>query len=110
MSLESPREIFEVHFPKRLETKPELVGQIDSCFKFVLTGDDASTWTVDLTAAPGRIAEADEEAQCTITVKSSDFLDIATGKLNGQTAFMTGKLKVSGDMGRAMKLGMLFRD
>ena len=35
----------------------------------------------------------------------SDFIDMVEGKLNGQMAFMTGKLKIKGDMSLAMKLG-----
>jgi putative sterol carrier protein len=35
----------------------------------------------------------------------SDYLDLVSGKLNGQVAFLTGKLKVGGDMGLALKLG-----
>ena len=44
----------------------------------------------------------------TITMKESDYLDMVNGKLNGQMAFMTGKLKIAGDMGLALKLQNLF--
>jgi putative sterol carrier protein len=46
-----------------------------------------------------------QSAGCTITIGDSDFIDIVTGKLNGQMAFMSGKLKVAGNMSLAMKLG-----
>jgi putative sterol carrier protein len=45
----------------------------------------------------------------TITMKESDYLDMINGKLNGQMAFMTGKLKIAGDMGLALKLQGLFK-
>lgn len=45
----------------------------------------------------------------TLTMKESDYLDMINGKLNGQMAFMTGKLKISGDMGLALKLQSLFK-
>lgn len=45
----------------------------------------------------------------TITMKESDYLDMINGKLNGQMAFMTGKLKIAGDMGLALKLQNLFK-
>ncbi|MEW6300655.1 MAG: SCP2 sterol-binding domain-containing protein [Thermodesulfobacteriota bacterium] len=45
----------------------------------------------------------------TITMKESDYLDMVNGKLNGQMAFMTGKLKIAGDMGLALKLQNLFK-
>jgi putative sterol carrier protein len=38
-----------------------------------------------------------------------DFLALLSGKLNGQMAFMTGKLKVAGDLGLALKLESLLR-
>jgi putative sterol carrier protein len=45
----------------------------------------------------------------TITMKEGDYLDMINGKLNGQMAFMTGKLKIAGDMGLALKLQSLFQ-
>ena len=44
----------------------------------------------------------------TITMKESDYLDMVNGKLNGQMAFMSGKLKIAGDMGLALRLPNLF--
>ncbi|MBI3247734.1 MAG: SCP2 sterol-binding domain-containing protein [Deltaproteobacteria bacterium] len=45
----------------------------------------------------------------TISMKEADYLDMINGKLNGQMAFMTGKLKIAGDMGLALKLQTLFQ-
>jgi putative sterol carrier protein len=45
----------------------------------------------------------------TLTMTESDYLDMINGKLNGQMAFMTGKLKIAGDMGLALKLQNLFK-
>ena len=105
MSVESAREVFEQHIPGRLESKPELVEKINAIYKFVVEGDNGGTWLVDLTQAGGKVTEGDGNANCTVTVTNQDFVDIVTGKLNGQMAFMTGKLKVAGDMALAMKLG-----
>ena len=44
----------------------------------------------------------------TITMAASDYLDMVNGKLNPQMAFMSGKLKIAGDMGLAMKMQQLF--
>jgi len=44
----------------------------------------------------------------TLTMKESDYLDMVNGKLNGQMAFMSGKLKIAGDMGLALRLQNLF--
>jgi len=43
-------------------------------------------------------------AKCTVTCAANDFMNIVSGKMNPQMAFMSGKLKIKGDMGLAMKL------
>ena len=105
MAIESVRDFFENYLPKRLQDKPEIAEKVNASYKFVTTGDSSGTWVVDLTQPGGAVKEEDSEANCTITVAASDLVDIVTGKLNGQMAFMTGKIKVAGDMGLAMKLG-----
>jgi putative sterol carrier protein len=42
-----------------------------------------------------------------MVISVEDFMAMAEGSLDGVSAFMTGRLKVSGDMGIAMKLGAL---
>jgi putative sterol carrier protein len=39
-----------------------------------------------------------------LKVTLGDFVDMVEGRLNGMNAFMSGKLKVEGDMSIAMKL------
>ena len=48
---------------------------------------------------------SDEETDVTLSADAETFQDILSGDLNPTSAFMTGKLKVDGDMGMAMKLG-----
>ena len=50
-----------------------------------------------------------EKPNITLTMKEGDYLDMINGKLNGQMAFMTGKLKIAGDMGLALRLQNLFK-
>lgn len=55
----------------------------------------------------GSADTADRETDCTIRISRANLEKLLTGKLNAMTGVMTGKLKVSGDMGVAMKLGKL---
>lgn len=49
----------------------------------------------------------DGPADCTITIARSDFEDLVAGELSPTAAFMSGKLKVDGDMSAAMALSQL---
>jgi len=64
------------------------------------------TWTIDLkntgTVYKGK---AKPKADVTIIVGDDTFVEMADGKLDGQKAFMTGKLKTKGNMMLATKLG-----
>ena len=59
---------------------------------------------IDGNQAPPAVTNDDAAADCTIKMDFSDFADLIEGKLDGMSAFMTGKLKIEGDMGVAMKL------
>ena len=60
--------------------------------------------TIMLDGAASQVSEEDGEADTTIKVSWDDWQAMAAGQLDGMTAFMTGKLKVEGDMGNAMQL------
>jgi putative sterol carrier protein len=64
-------------------------------------GDDG---VILLDGANSLVSEADMGADTTIKVSWDDWQAMAAGQLDGMTAFMTGKLKVEGDMGNAMQL------
>jgi sterol carrier protein 2 len=80
------------------------VNRVNGVYKFVV---DGKPWIVDLKNPPGSVKEGDGSADCTITIKGEDFVDLMAGKLDGQTAFVQGKLKVQGNMGLALKLNQL---
>jgi len=78
------------------------------CSRFTFSfKNPAAMWTIDLKNGKGSVYEgkAKKRANLTLTMKASDFVDMAEGRLNGQQAFMAGKLKMKGNMGLAMKLG-----
>jgi putative sterol carrier protein len=64
-------------------------------------GDDG---VILLDGANSLVSEADMAADTTIKVSWEDWQAMAAGQLDGMTAFMTGKLKVEGDMSNAMQL------
>ena len=60
---------------------------------------------LDATQTPNVVANDDNDAECTMVISMENFMEMAAGNLDGTSAFMTGKLKIQGDMGIAMKLG-----
>jgi putative sterol carrier protein len=75
---------------------------------YVFEIDGAGTWKVDVQDGNVSVAEGGGEADATIAASEETFDQIASGDLNATTAYMTGKLKIKGDMGAAMKLQKLF--
>ena len=60
--------------------------------------------TVMLDGAAQQVSDEDGAADTTIKVSWDDWQQLASGQLDGMTAFMMGKLKVEGDMSNAMQL------
>jgi putative sterol carrier protein len=64
---------------------------------------------IDGNQTPPSVSNDDKAADCTIKMDFNDFTNLIGGSLDGMTAFMTGKLKIEGDMGVAMKLQSILR-
>ncbi|RZB38771.1 hydroxysteroid dehydrogenase-like protein 2 [Asbolus verrucosus] len=87
----------------------ETVQKTQAVFQFVVTGNEAGKWFVDLKNGKGSCGpgEAPSSPDATLTMDSKNFFDMFSGKVKPATAFMTGKLKISGNMQKAMKLDKL---
>ena len=108
MSL-TPQQIFEDKIATRLSENPDVAEKINVAYQFKLTGDDGGDWAVDLREPPGAVtAGVVDGSDITITMEASHFVDLVEGRLNGQMAFMTGKLKIDGNPALALKLQQLF--
>jgi putative sterol carrier protein len=72
--------------------------------KFVI--DDQPIY-LDGTGAENVVTNDDNEADCVISASGDNFLKLMKGEINPMMAVMTGKVKIKGDMGVAMKLKSL---
>ena len=77
----------------------KMTGGFDGTAKFVI--EDEGAIIVDGDGARA----SDDDADVTLIADEDTFRAILDGSLNPTAAFMTGKLKVDGDMGAAMRLG-----
>jgi putative sterol carrier protein len=97
-------ESFFTELPARSVGK-DLSG-VRAVYVFAIEGGEA--WTVrieadQVTANPG----VDESAACTVSASEETFTRLLDRKLGVMSAYLSGKLKVSGDLGAAMQLGKL---
>jgi putative sterol carrier protein len=100
---QSAREFFETLEGRVDPSKTE--GMTNS-YLFDIEG--AGTWKVDVKDGQVSVSEGDGDADATISASEDTFEKIASREMNATTAYMSGKLKVKGDLGAAMKLQKLF--
>lgn len=84
---------------RAVEALNKRLSGFDGNAKFVIDGEGAIMLDADGARA------GDEAADVTLTADRETFEGILDGSVNPTMAFMTGKLKVDGDMGAAMRLG-----
>jgi putative sterol carrier protein len=89
-------------------TKQELVQRMQDGQAWVpgkrVKLDFGDPGVILLDGAASQVSEEDGAADTTIKVAWDDWQAMAAGQLDGMTAFMTGKLKIEGDMSNAMQL------
>jgi putative sterol carrier protein len=93
------REFFE-SLPSRANGKR--AEGVDASYVFAIDG--AGTWTVKVEDGKVAVTEGDAGGDCTISASEATFEKIVEGRQNPLTAYMTGKVKIQGDVGAAMKL------
>ena len=75
---------------------------------YVFDVEGVGQWTVAVDDGKVSVSEGAGEADCTLSASEDTLIKIAKGEANATTAYMTGKLKIKGDMGAALKLQKLF--
>ncbi len=99
----SVQEFFE-GLPGRVS--PDRIEGMNNTYVFDIEGVGA--WTVAIADGTIEVTEGAGDADCTFSASQENFEKIIAGEQNATTAYMTGKLKIKGDMGAAMKLQKLF--
>jgi putative sterol carrier protein len=99
----SAREFFET-LECRVDTS-KTAGMNNS---YLFDIDGAGKWKVDVQDGRVNVTEGEGDADVVISASEETFEKMVSGEQNPTSAYMTGKLKVKGDMGAAMKLQKLF--
>jgi len=89
---------------EQLKDRVEKVDTINGTLKFVVDGNSIY---IDGSGEKNTIPLDDKESDCTISVSSDVLEQMRDGEINPMMAVMSGKVKISGDMGLAMKVQSL---
>ncbi|KAJ3388867.1 hypothetical protein HDU84_009374 [Entophlyctis sp. JEL0112] len=91
--------------------KSDAIKKVNGVFHLVVknAAGKENTWTIDLKEKGDVLLGAEGKADITISLSDDTFVDLADGKINGQKAFMAGKLKVKGNIGLATKLDTVLK-
>ncbi len=88
---------------------PEGVAGVKAKYGYIITGTGGGEWTVCMADGKVTVREGLHDPNVTTTCAAKDWIAITLGKLDGMTAFSSGKLKVEGDMGLLTKATRFFK-
>lgn len=88
---------------------PEKFAGMNAVIQIEITGKKEDVWHISIRDGVKEIVNSRAESPTIIlTCDAEDFSKLVTGKLDIMRSFMTGKLRITGDMAAAMKLASLF--
>ncbi len=84
---------------------PAKIAGMNATVVFDLSGDNGGQWTLKIVDGAANVSDgADPGAAATIKMSDTDYVAMTSGSLNPMMAFMSGKIKVEGDLNTVMKL------
>jgi acyl dehydratase/putative sterol carrier protein len=88
---------------------PSAAGSLNAVFQYDITGDGGGKWAVEVKEGTCNVTEgAHASPSVTMTMAADTWLAIVNKELNGMQAFMSGKLKATGDIMLAQRVTQLF--
>ena len=106
MAVTSAKEIFQ-KIPERFNA--EAAAGLDAILQFEITGEGGGNWNVTIKDGTCQVQEGSHDAPTVSpTMETETWAAMVNKELNGMQAFMSGKLKLRGDMLLAQKIPDLF--
>lgn len=89
---------------------PEKAQGTNAVIQFSLSGDNGGEFWVHINDGTVTTGEGTHDApNMTLKADADDWVKVSTGEMNAMQAFMTGKIKIQGDMSLAMKMQSMFK-
>ena len=88
----------------------DLAAEMAATYQFDLSGEGGGKWFVVIRNGELEVGKGEREnPDVTFQAAASDYVEIAEGRMNSMLALATGKFKIKGHLGLAMKLQKLFK-
>jgi putative sterol carrier protein len=103
MEAKTPKEFFEKVLPNKF--KPDKAAGVDVIVQLNISGPNGGDWVVTIKNQRLEVKEGTVSSP-TLAVKmaEADYMDVVSGRMSGEKAFFTGKLKLQGNIALALKL------
>jgi len=99
----TPKEFFEKVLPSRF--KPDKASGIDVTVQINITGPNGGDWIVTIKNQKLEVKEGTHPSPTLeLNMAETDYMDLINGKMSGEKAFLTGKLRFKGNIALALKL------
>ena len=101
--VKTAKEFFEKILPKRFN--PEKAKNIDIIVNVEILGKNGGRWVVIIKNKELKIKEGENVSpSISLKINEKDYLDIINGKLSGEEAFFSGKVRFKGNISQALRL------
>lgn len=104
----TPQDVFDAN-DDTLTAEPGRVADLTASYQFDILGEDGGSWALVVEEGRHRIqAGSLPSPDVVVTMEAPDFVAMGSGELDGQSAFMDGRMRVRGDIGLAIRLADIF--
>ena len=98
---------FFKHLPGKFDA--EAADDLEAVYQFDLSGPQGGQYVITIQKGACQVREGrDDDPHVTLSMASEDCIKVLNGQLSGPAAAMSGRIKITGDMGLAMQLKALF--
>lgn len=101
--VQTPKEFFEKVLPSRF--KPDKAVGVDVTVQVDIAGPNGGSWVVTIKNQKIEVKEGTHASPALLVMMAEkDYMDVVNGKVSGEKAFFSGKLRFRGDIGLALRL------
>lgn len=95
---------------RRANERPDLLKDLEAKYSFQITGEESGEYGLVFENSKATVMKGGiDDADCSMTMGIDVFKKLIQGNLNAASAFMTGRLKVKGNIALGLKLEQLLK-